>query len=129
VVHALQLLVLERHYPRLQKCTVSWSQSLQDFAPPCARISGLRHSTQDTGRAGSNTRRRKDTSARARRICWKHDQVHGFQLAAAVAEGREALHVEHLVPRALLQVELFEVVALLPDLRQDALWQHAPAKA
>jgi hypothetical protein len=37
-------------------------------------------------------------------------------LAAAVTKGGKTFDVKHLVSRALLQIELFEIVALFPNL-------------
>ena len=46
-------------------------------------------------------------------------QVHCLELAAAVTKGGKTFDVKHLVSRALLQIELFEIVALFPN-----LWKH-----
>ena len=61
---------------------------------------------------------------------WPHDeipgnpaqthQIHSLELTAPIAKGRKTLHVEHFVPRALLEVELLKIVALLPNLRRLA---------
>jgi hypothetical protein len=55
-------------------------------------------------------------------------QVHYLELTAAVAKRSKAFHVKHLVPCALLQIELFEIVTLFPHLQASAGSRHVRAQ-